>query len=588
MQAQQDEVTFVRVIDPRVDVNKMNNRQYAILDGPSENSFLQSISTSFSNNTINFSACNPPNGLTFVSRYVPIEVRFEINFVGVSGGAGIPLLQVPGMRAAPGVSTGNGAFDSLRAFPLMNATNSIQIKIGDATISQNINQFFRNFTHYYNFNKNRTTWESTTPCQLDPSFDYQNTFGTIQNPMNSAYDSPDGVECPRGGFVDALLVSNTSTGVADTAQVIVTVREPVLVSPFLPNGADAMNSVSYIGVETLSMIISLGGRGVGPLSGLFGALWSHNLASPSTITSGSVNVLGAELKFQYMTPDGTQLIPSVNNYSYSDPVLYPTSVFQTLNPGQSTTILQNNIQLGSIPDIMYISVQEADQYFNCNKTDTFLTIENLNITFDNRSALLSTMTPIDLYNMNVKNGSIQSWRQFSYDQGSIIAVSFGSDLALGSVLAPGVVGNFSLNMKVQCRNQTNAVLQGVTLNVIVISSGVMSISQNRVFRTLGPLSRSDVLNSKSGAIVPYHHPTNFYGGGFLDSLKKAFGSIAPWLRRGLDVGAKIIPQIAPQYAPMLGVASDALRLTGNGLVGGRRRRRGGEMISKNQLLELMD
>ena len=579
-----DGIQFVRVIDPRVNINSLNNREYAILDGPSENNHVQDISSSFSNNTINITL-NPPNRQTYISRYLMVEVRFEINFTGVSGGAGVPLLQAPYLRHAPGVLKGNAPYDAPRGHPLMNATNSLQIKMGDATISQNINQFFRNFNHYHNFNQNRFGWESPTPSQLDPSWSYANTFGTVQNPMNGAYDYPDGSECGRGGFIDAVVTQNTATGVADTAQVLLTVREPVLISPFLSNGEDAISSVSFIGIDSMSMTWSLGGRGVGVLGGLTGALWSHNPLSPSVFTASSVNVLGAQTLSQFMTPDPTQMISSANSYSYSEPNLYPTTVQNVLAPGASTTVVMNNIQLSSVPNLVYVSVQEADQLFNFSKTDTFFAIENVNITFDNRSSLLATMTQLDLYNMSRKNGSIQSWRQFSYDQGSVIAISFGTDLALGASLAPSTIGNFSFSMKVTFRNQTDTACPIYTLNVIPVLEGTMLIDSNRCYRTLGAISRADVLASKSGVIVPYRHPTNFYGGGWLDKLKSAFGSIAPWLRKAVDVGQ----MVAPQYAGPLGLADQALRLTGNGLVGGRRRKhRGGEMVNKGQLIELLD
>lgn len=581
-------IKFVKVIVPQVNINALSNKTYAILEGPSENNALQAISTSFSNNTININA-NPPNGTTFIGRYVPIEVTFEINFTGQSGGVGIPLLQCPGLRHSVGVPVGNGAYDAPRAYCLQNATNSLQIKLGDATISQNINQFWRNFNHYYNDNNNRFGYRSSTPSQLDPSFDYQNTFGTLQNPMLGAYDLPDGVECPRGGFVDCLVTRNDATGTpADQAQVIITVREPLLISPFLPDGNDAINAVSFMGLQTMSLIYNLGGRGSGPTAGLLGALWSHNANSPSTINGGFVNVLKAEADFIYATPDPTQLLNFAEGFSYSfhDPQLYPTTVNQIVNPGDTVTVVMNNIQLGSVPNRLYISVQEADQLFDFTKTDTFLSIEQVSISFDNRSSLLSTFTPHDLWLMSRRAGSVQSWRQFKYDQGSVICVQFGVDLALGATLTAGVIGNFSLNAKVTFTNQTNRPINAYTLNCVVVQEGVMTISSNRCYRTLGPIDRSDVIASKTGVVVPYHHPTNFYGGGFVDKLKQLFGRVAPWMRTGIDMATRALPQ----YAPALNVASDALRLTGNGLVGGRRRRvraKGGEVMSREELLGMM-
>ena len=594
-----EDIKFVRVIAPSVNINELGNKSYAILDGPSENTFQQQISTSFSNGTVNIEA-NPPNGMTYINRYTPVEMTFEITFEGTSGGVGVPLLQAPYLRHAPGVLVGATPCDAPRAYPLQNATSALQLKIGDATISQNINQFYRAFNHFYNQNDNRAGYESMTPNQLDPSWDYKNTFGTVQSPFNGAYDASDGVEVPRGGFIDCLVVRNDATGTAaDRAIVRMTVREPILISPWLADGSDAFSSVNFIGVETFSLIFSLGGRGSSALAGLFGALWSHDATnSPSTLTAGSVNVLGAQLLSNYKTPDPTQILNSAAGYtfSYFEPQLFPTSVQNPINPGQTSTVVMNNIQLGSVPNLLYISVAESDQFFDVTKCDSFLVIENIKITFDNRSSLLATMTPIDLWTMSRTNGSIHTWRQFSYDQGSVICVAFGTDLALGATLTAGVQGNFSLNMKVTFRNQTDRVIPAITLACTVIQEGVMTISQNRCYRTIGPIGRADVLASKTGPIAPYSRPTNFYGGGFLDKLKKFFGKLAPVLRTGINVASKVVPVLAPQFAPALGVADQALRLTGHGhggaLVGGRRGRprktRGGEMLTKGELYELMD
>lgn len=587
-----DEVRFVRVITPAVDVNSLNNRTFAILDGPSETTCQQQISTSFSNGTINIEA-NPPSGLTYINRYTPVEVVFEITFTGTSGGVGVPLLQAPYLPHAPGVPVGAGAYDCPRAYPLQNATNSLQLKLGNSTITANVNQYFRQFNHFFNSPSRRTGEESMTPSQLDPSWSYSNTFGTIQNPMNGPYDASDGAECPRGGYVDALVVRNDQTGTAaDVAIVRMTVREPILISPWLHSAEDAISSVNFIGVETFNLIFSLGGRGVGPTAGLLGSLWSHNADSPSTITAGSVNVLAAKLLSTYKTPDPTQVLNNASGFMYSmmEPQNWPTTYQTPLNPGDTTVIVQNNFQISSIPTLVYITCAESDQYFDFSRTDTFLAIENVNITFANRSGLLATMTPIDLWNMSKKNGSIQTWRQFSYDQGSVICVDFGDSLALGASLAPGTLGNYSMNMKITVRNQTNRVLPAITLSVTTIQEGTLTISSNQVLRQIGVITQADVLASKTGPIAPYHPSTNFYGGNWLSKLKSFFGKLAPILRTGLNVAQHVAPVFAPAFAPGLQVASDALKLTGHGLVGGRRRRKtkGGEMLTKDELYELMD
>jgi len=593
-QLQSEGVTFVRTILPNVDINKESNKVYAIVDGPQESNALQAISNSFNGNTINIEA-NPPNQSTFIGRRVPIEIRFKLIFTGQSGGAGQTLLQAPYLRTAPGISPGVSPYDAPRSMGLLRAYNSIQCKLGDSTIASNINAYFPQMLYYFNNQNNRTGYESTTPSMLDNSWSYSNTFGTLRNPMLGRFDLPEGVDEGRGGYIDAIITRNDSTGLpGDVAWVELTCREPIPLSPFVENGDLANEAVDFLGLSSMSFIFSLGGKGNSPTSGLISSLWSHNADSPSVISSGTVEVISSRALFNYKTPDPTMMLNFRDgfNYAYYNPTYYPTSYNAPLAPDATTTITQNNIQLSSVPNVVYLSVSLQDRYYDITSSDWFLAIENINITFDNRSALLSTCTPIDIYNISRSNSNQQSWAQFSNDQGSVVALRFGKDISLGSSLCPGTQGNFSFQAKVTCRNQTNFVLPGIQLNLIVVEEGTMNISNNHVITSIGPIGRQDVLNSKNGSVVQYHPPNSIYGSGFLDKLKSMWNTIGPWARKGIDLAQKIIPSVAPQYQGALQFADTALKATGQGLLGGRRYRkirgRGGQLLNRNELNELLD
>ena len=75
-----EDIKFVKVIAPSVNINALGNKQYAILDAASENSYQAQISQSFNASTINIEA-NPPWSS------VPVEVDIILTsgyFVSIS------------------------------------------------------------------------------------------------------------------------------------------------------------------------------------------------------------------------------------------------------------------------------------------------------------------------------------------------------------------------------------------------------------------------------------------------------------------------------------------------------------------------
>ena len=98
-------------------------------------------------------------------------------------------------------------------------------------------------------------------------------------------------------------------------------------------------------------------------------------------------------------------------------------------------------------------------------TDTFAQINTVSITWDNRNGLLASALSTDLYTMSVKNGlqdSFPAWAQYS---GSVLCVEMGSDIGLLDGQAPGMAGQFQLN--VQC-NYTNISAASINYQLYVV------------------------------------------------------------------------------------------------------------------------
>ena len=156
----------------------------------------------------------------------------------------------------------------------------------------------------------------------------------------------------------------------------------------------------------------------------------------------------------------------------------------------------------------------------------------------------------------------------------MLALDFGDDIPLRSNQAVGLRGSYNFRMNVLAKNLAPGA-QIPQLTVLIISTGVMTVAQQNVVRSVGILSNEDVLNSKTQPAMPYRATGDLYGGGWWDDFKSGFMSV---IRPVANIASKIVPFVAPELAPITSAISSAV---GNGLIGGRMV--GGRKVSRAAL-----
>jgi hypothetical protein len=561
-----------RVIDPRTNANAPNDRIYNVFEGAADISYQHlSQDGGVSNTSLTFTL-NPPSPQVFVNRRVMVEMFNDQTFTGTSAGAGIPLLQCAGLAAAPGINPGLQYYDSPRAYPIAKACQTVQFSLGNDRLSQNLGAYWSGLNRYNVDHDTQDLWHGMTPTMLDQSQSYADLNGFARDPLRGYGDNP--YLCPRGGFVGSTVIRNDSTGTAaDVAIVRSRYVEMLDLSPFLFE--KERQDVGLIGVQNQSMTLVLGGKGNSTLSGLAASFWSHSPLG-SVLTSSTVQITAANVYVSYLTPDQVMEIPRSMNYNYHEITYLPTSLNTLIAAGAPTTITQNNIQLNSIPSRILFWVAPQDATYNVSSTDTAYAITNIQVSFDNRDSLLANASQLDLYQICVKNKCNLSWRQFTRDVGSYIALDFGEDIPLRSgVQAPGLRGTFNLRLDVSCTN-ISGVASMPTLNLITITEGVLSITDQKVVRNIGVLTKQDVLSSRSQQGITYRSSGSAYGGAWYDD---AWTWIKKLGRPAINIAKSVIPTAYPQAAPFLEGIDRAAASVGIGLAGGKK-------LSRAQLAKL--
>ena len=572
-------LNFIQTIDERINTKRLSKVQYAIETTGTENTYnqfpIQNISSSGFTIT-----CNPPNRNVFVNRKFYLEVTYQITFTGTSISG--PLLQCPGLQSSTGQALGTRYDDAPRAYPLANSLSNIAVNLNGDVISTNLNEYIRALTRYHNEVVTcQDRAESYTPTMLDQYLHYSEGFQAARGELMDYQHNP--YQNPRGGYPYVDVIRNDVGGGTITAIVNLRVMEPVYLSP-LGFQCDR-DKPSFIGLDTITLVGTFGGRGNGNLGGLASALWSHSdrLNTANPITSVSVNVspsVGPQnAYFQYITPPLDMEISNENVYEFHNPIYYSTTqpLFTSSMPPQVFPL--NNIQLNSIPDRMYIWCSKRDQDVTILDTDTYFGITNVNITLNNKAGILSTASQYDLYNMSVRNGINMDFTQFIKRCGSVLCLKFGEDIPLANLLTSGVRGSYNFSAQVTCQNIYGDNITP-SLNVLFVSTGTYTISNGSCYRSVGDVTESDVLNTRNTQEIPMQQPPAYdaLGGLNWSDVVNFFKKAG---RAAINVAKVAVPQLAPQYLPAVTAADFAAQSLGFGKM------RGGRKLTRKQMIDMM-
>lgn len=566
-----DPMQSVKYLDPRVNFNKA---KYVIQQGAGQVTYKNVLSTSYSNSSVQFT-CPPPNVHVAVDRKVFIKFPVRLTFTGTS--------PVPFVPSQPNLVK-YGSLDALRSYPMSKVCSTIQVVLNNNTVTTNISDYSDALLHYNNELRTRCFEFSGTPTMLDTMQDYAQftELGSARNVL--AKYGENSAENARGGFSQVSFVSS----VQDVGSGIITeiwdvcVQEPLFISPLLFGDRDDMG---LYGIQTFDITLNLGDLGY---------MWSHAVVPggsditdvQGTMTSSNRFGVPSAL-FCYLTPQVNQLLSpdSVYTYPYYSIDRYPSN--QSLIPPESSiTATSNNVQFSSIPRRVYVFLKRSNTGIsraNFKTTDTYARINKISVNFNNKSGLLSGASAFDLYHMSVRNGLQSSWDQWNRYQGSVLCLDFARDMSLGPLEVPGILGSYQFQVNVDFTNIHPDEDIEYQLMIVSVSEGSFTVNKQTTLAQIGIIAPEEVLKDENIRMADHYlamQGATFYGGAFLDSVKKygkkalsGLNSVLPALSAAapfLPGSAVTVPAIklAEKYIPKLinagATKSEAKQITGSG------------------------
>ena len=197
--------------------------------------------------------------------------------------------------------------------------------------------------------------------------------------------------------------------------------------------------------------------------------------------------------------------------------------------------------------IIYVRKLVGNQ--TAQDSDSFLTINDVSINWNNNAGLLSSYTQNQLYCMSVENGSNQTWEEFSGKAnfadastgcgrsvatcGSVLNICLGKDIQIPEdYLASGVLGSYNCQITLNVSNNSGADFEG-EICVITMNSGVIVTSSGQTQVYTGLLTRQDVIDCSQTQAVFHDDVHRMVGGSFWDSAKSVLAKIAPHAKKYL-------------------------------------------------------
>jgi hypothetical protein len=479
-------------------------------------------------------------------------------------------LKITGIPPAGEFLVNYGTTDALAPFPLHQMCGTMTATLNSSSISVNVPDVLPALLKLHD-KRQLQKYNSATTTMTDVYHSYADASGTNNDPLasyaNVGYDS---AFRPNGSW--ELLQWGTNSTMSNNAgdpntdpQVVGTgsatrefyckfhTDEPLLfLSPF--TYATESNTQGIYGIQNMNFQFQLQGAN---------RVWRTSSSFAKTISLQSVST--SYLDFIFINGHPSDLLPSKNVVPYIEYPRYISSTQDTVpgaslgTPG-SKILTSQALTLNVVPDKLIIFVRSRADVSAVGVPDRFLPINNVNISFNNSSGILSSAEQRALWAMSHENGSNQSWEEFrgvasknnlgsGYPSqvrlsGSVLVLTMGKDIQLvQDYISAGSIGNYSLQVKVGVQNYGTQITDPEIV-IITVNSGIVVLEQGVSSVFTGILTKEDVLKasdpqSADYEVVGWNENVRMTGAGLLDQIKTVGRKGLRMLAQPLLEGSKL-------------------------------------------------
>jgi hypothetical protein len=502
--------TFFRTIDPVIDLTENVAPKQIVTESPQEFRIITYPSTAFSQSYINWNII-PPNPQVVIARYFRVQITFQIT---------VNATIKQGVNQANVINT---LYSGICQYPLHQCISNLTVQLNNHAVTIRPTEIIPKLMYYVFDHETHMSTMSTTAAYPDQTLYYSESDTFVTSPFGSYGDSCDHVSRNSLPIVfqppgNPTLDANNTQG---NATFRITICEPLIMSPLVfdkywyrrPGFTMINNIIINMSIDPAAIQ----------------RIWRQSTGDLVTYNSVQVVFDQPSLLLYYKTLPTYIAPPNTLSYPFASIQNFVYQYSNQITPAQPTfQLTTNTVQFQTIPHRIIVSVTKSRQQLTFNDADSFVPITNINITWDNKSGVLSTLTQYDLYQICVKNGLKMSWANFSgqeirlfnqlinktfHGTSAPLALDFGTDIALLNEDFPGKKGTWNFQITVTCVNNRTEAQWLPQVDLIVIYTGKIDIINATVNQSVGiePGAAITTLGK-----VSYPIDVDIYSGGKFD------------------------------------------------------------------------
>jgi hypothetical protein len=527
----------VLISDSRLDIS--DDVTFGVQSNAAQSTYQAFTANSISTSSVSFNIQVPSENIV-IDREVYIKSKVTTKLS----------LSMPNAdcAAAPVQVLSYGASEAFQAYPLNSLFLTTQATINNTSTSENTQDIMAMLTQMYD-KRDISRFNSMTPTLGDNTFaSFQDSAGSSSNVLSGALNqgmdknfsgrashpismvvSHDYLAAPIGNVPavqtndDSLTALAGSTNNVWTVYITGTFTEPFLaLSPFL-NVTPEHERSGLMGINNMSLVLNIDSS----CKRLFSTAQSQivdDKLMPKYINSISLALPNGQcglqdtqllMNFLSMTPEQMAKLSSPKNvvpYVTYPRYLSNSASGGSIPAGSSSTITSQSVQLSMIPDKILICARVPMSQQTIAHSNSFLAPENISVTFNNASGLLSTATQQDLFSkISYVNGSGQTWGEFSgllgvhsadgkgavqCGLGGVLILDPSADFGLPPYLSASSLGQFQFQFTMTVKNGYEYPV-APEIVIITVNSGVFSTVSGTSQIFTGMLTKDAVLSAKS-------------------------------------------------------------------------------------------
>jgi len=490
-------VNIIPVYDERVNIVKqMKERVNYILQKPvHEIDYHKYSPDSYDNNQMTFNTI-PNDRATFLGMSVYIELPLQATYQGIA---------TPSTPDLPVFQTNR---DALRSYPFDRILQTAKMTVNGESLDL---EPYQHIDAYSSYQQTLEVQEADVSINVNDRYaNYSSGDGAANNVLAGYQDAIFNNVTPRGAYqMDITSNSNTS------AVVKVLLKSKIRIPP-LELLSEKYQRPGLVGLDRVTWKFTFGN---------LQRAFSRDNNHPITLTSMNVTVFDSPTLyikwFSVPVDEYKERILSAPSfkYPYYNPVRYTNSNSnaQPVAPlMQALSITSAPLSVVDTPHSIYIYVTTQDSYRNTFPTsltssDTFWSLDQVNITAGIKTGILSNASSTELYNISVKNGlkgcTLTDWlgitNSFSQSvanpsskiglRGACLRLLPGIDFNIDDDITMGSNSRFNFQITVNTTNINELYTLVPQLNILFVYEGYLHIFGNSASRVQSPISQEQVV-----------------------------------------------------------------------------------------------